>query len=216
MNWENLLPNLEPSLQIVVLIVLLSMLPLIVVTMTPFLRIVIVLSLLRTSLGTQQVPPNMVLIGMALILTGYVMGPTLAEMNETAFIPLSNQSITVPQAVSKSYNPLKRFMLKQTDMKDLAFFYRLTNTPNPANPDEVSFRHLVASFLLSELRTSFQIGFLIFIPFLVIDLIIANILLALGMIMLSPTIVSLPFKLLIFVAVDGWTLIVKGLVQSFG
>ncbi|MBI1857594.1 MAG: flagellar type III secretion system pore protein FliP [Candidatus Melainabacteria bacterium] len=216
MNWENLLPNLEPSLQIVVLIVLLSMLPLIVVTMTPFLRIVIILSLLRTSLGTQQVPPNMVLIGMALILTGYVMGPTLAEMNETAFIPLSNQSITVPQAVSKSYNPLKRFMLKQTDMKDLAFFYRLTNTPNPANPDEVSFRHLVASFLLSELRTSFQIGFLIFIPFLVIDLIVANILLALGMIMLSPTIVSLPFKLLIFVAVDGWTLIVKGLVQSFG
>lgn len=216
MNWENLLPNLEPSLQITVLIVLMSMLPLIVVTMTPFLRIVIILSLLRTSLGTQQVPPNLVLIGMAIILTGYVMGSTLQEINETALIPLSNQQITVPEAAAKAYGPLKRFMLKQTDMKDLAFFYRITKTPNPANPDEVGFRHLVASFLLSELRTSFQIGFLIFIPFLVIDLIVANILLALGMIMLSPTIVSLPFKLLIFVAVDGWTLIVKGLVQSFG
>lgn len=216
MNWENLLPNLEPSLQIVVLIVVLSMLPLVVVTMTPFLRIIIIFSLLRTSLGTQQVPPNLVIIGMALILTGYIMGPALSEINEKALIPLSNQKITVPQAVGVAYGPLKRFMLKQTDMKDLAFFYKLTNEPSPANPDEVGFRQLISSFLLSELRTSFQIGFLIFIPFLVIDLIVANILLALGMIMLSPTIVSLPFKLLIFVAVDGWTLIVKGLVESFG
>lgn len=216
MNWETLLPNLEPSLQIVVLIVVLSMLPLIVVTMTPFLRIIIIFSLLRTSLGTQQVPPNLVIIGMALILTGYVMGPTLSEINEKALIPLSNQKVSVPQAVGEAYGPLKRFMLKQTDMKDLAFFYKLTNDPNPANPDEVGFRQLISAFLLSELRTSFQIGFLIFIPFLVIDLIVANILLALGMIMLSPTIVSLPFKLLIFVAVDGWTLIVQGLIQSFG
>ena len=215
MNWDNLLPNLEPSLQIVVLLVLLSMLPLIVVTMTPFLRIVIILSLLRTSLGTQQVPPNLVLIGMAIILTGYIMGPTLEEVNQKALIPLSNQQITVPQAVGKAYDPLKKFMLKQTDIKDLAFFYKLSKTPNPKTPEQVEFRQLVASFLLSELRTSFQIGFLIFIPFLVIDLIIANVLLALGMIMLSPTIVSLPFKLLIFVAVDGWTLIIKGLVESF-
>lgn len=215
MNWENILPDLEPSLQIVVLLVLLSMLPLIVVTMTPFLRIVIILSLLRTSIGTQQVPPNLVVIGMALILTGYVMGPTLAEINENALIPLSNQKLTVPRAMSAAYKPLKKFMLKQTDMKDLAFFYRISNAPNPTGPAQVGFRQLIAAFLLSELRTSFQIGFLIFIPFLVIDLIIANILLALGMIMLSPTIVSLPFKLLIFVAVDGWTLIVKGLVQSF-
>lgn len=215
MNWNNLLPNLEPSLQIVVLLVLLSMLPLIVVTMTPFLRIVIILSLLRTSIGTQQVPPNLVVIGMAIILTGYVMGPALEQMNNKALIPLSNQQITVPQAVSEAYKPLRNYMLKQTDIKDLAFFYKLSKTPNPKNPDQVGFRQLIAAYLLSELRTSFQIGFLIFIPFLVIDLIIANILLALGMIMLSPTIVSLPFKLLIFVAVDGWTLIIKGLVQSF-
>lgn len=215
MNWDNLLPNLEPSLQIVVLMVLLSMLPLIIMTMTPFLRIIIILSLLRTSIGTQQVPPNLVIIGMAIILTGYVMGPALDEINEKALIPLSNQQISAPQAIAEAYKPLKRFMLKQTDMKDLAFFYRLSKTPNPASPDLVEFRQLVAAFLLSELRTAFQIGFLIFIPFLVIDLIIANILLALGMIMLSPTIVSLPFKLLIFVAVDGWTLIIKGLVQSF-
>ncbi len=215
MNWENILPDLEPSIQIVILLVLLSMLPLIIVTMTPFLRIVIILSLLRTSLGTQQIPPNFVLIGMAIILTVYVMGPALGQMNENALIPLSNQRITVPQAVNEAYKPLKKFMLKQTEMKDLAFFYRISNTPNPTSPAEVGFRQLIAAFLLSELRTSFQIGFLIFIPFLVIDLIIANILLALGMIMLSPTIVSLPFKLLIFVAVDGWTLIVKGLVESF-
>lgn len=215
MNWENLLPNLEPSLQIVFLLVILSMLPLIIVSMTPFLRIVIILSLLRTSLGTQQIPPNLVLIGMAIILTGYVMGPTLEDMNEKALIPLSNQQITVPQAVGEAYKPLRKFMLKQTEMKDLAFFYRLSNSPNPKSPEDVGFRQLVAAFLLSELRTAFQIGFLIFIPFLVIDLIIANILLALGMIMLSPTIVSLPFKLLIFVAIDGWSLIIKGLVQSF-
>lgn len=215
MNWQNILPDLEPSLQIIVLLVLLSMLPLIVVTMTPFLRIVIILSLLRTSLGTQQVPPNLVVIGMAIIITGYIMGPTLGEINEKALIPLSNQQITVPAAMQKAYGPLKTFMLKQTEMKDLAFFYKISKSPKPKNPDEVGFRELIASFLLSELRTSFQIGFLIFIPFLVIDLIIANILLALGMIMLSPTIVSLPFKLLIFVAIDGWTLIVKGLVQSF-
>ena len=215
MNWDNLLPNLEPSLQIVVLLVLLSMLPMIVITMTPFLRIIIILSLLRTSIGTQQIPPNLVLIGMALILTGYVLGPSLNEINQKALIPLSNQQITVPQAVGKAYDPLKKFMLKQTDIKDLAFFYKLSKTPNPKTPEQVEFRQLVASFLLSELRTSFQIGFLIFIPFLVIDLIIANVLLALGMIMLSPTIVSLPFKLLIFVAVDGWTLIIKGLVESF-
>ncbi len=215
MNWENVLPNLEPSLQIVVLMVLLSMLPLIVVTMTPFLRVIIILSLLRTSIGTQQVPPNLVLIGMSIIITSYVMGPTLKEINERALVPLSNQKLTVPKAMGEAYIPLRKFMLKQTEMKDLAFFYRISNTPNPSGPEDVELRQLVAAFLLSELRTSFQIGFLIFIPFLVIDLIIANILLALGMIMLSPTIVSLPFKLLIFVAVDGWTLIIKGLVQSF-
>ncbi|MBI2995808.1 MAG: flagellar type III secretion system pore protein FliP [Candidatus Melainabacteria bacterium] len=215
MNWQNILPNLEPSLQITVLLVILSMLPLIIMTMTPFLRIVIVLSLLRTSIGTQQVPPNLVLIGMAIIITGYIMGPSLNEINERALIPLSNQRISVPQAVTEAYKPLRKFMLKQTEMKDLAFFYRISNTPNPDTPEDVEFRHLIAAFLLSELRTSFQIGFLIFIPFLVVDLIVANILLALGMIMLSPTIVSLPFKLLIFVAIDGWSLIIKGLVQSF-
>lgn len=215
MNWENLLGNIEPALQITILLVLLSMLPLIVMTMTPFLRILIVLSLLRTSMGTQQIPPNMVVIAMAMIISGYVMGPTLNEMNENAFTPLSNQQLSVPLAIGEAYKPLKKFMLKQTDIKDLAFFYQLSKEPNPKSPEEVGFRQLVASFLLSELRTSFQIGFLIFIPFLVIDLIVANILLALGMIMLSPTIVSLPFKLLIFVAVDGWTLIIRGLVQSF-
>ena len=135
MNWQNILPDLEPSLQIIVLLVLLSMLPLIVVTMTPFLRIVIILSLLRTSLGTQQVPPNLVVIGMAIIITGYVMGPALSEINEKALIPLSNQQISVPVAMQKAYQPLKTFMLKQTEMKDLAFFYKISKSPKPKNPD---------------------------------------------------------------------------------
>ena len=152
MNWDNVLPNLEPSLQIVVLLVLLSMLPLMIVTMTPFLRVTIILSLLRTSLGTQQVPPNMVLIGMSLIITGYVMGPALKDINERALIPLSNQRITVPEAALEAYKPLKKFMLKQTEIKDLAFFYRLSNTPNPKSPEEVGFRQLIAAFLLSKLQ----------------------------------------------------------------
>ena len=214
-NFANLLPDLEPSLQIVGLLLILTFVPIFVMTMTPFLRMVLVMSLMRQALGLQNSPPNMVLIGLALVLTGYVLGPELSQINKEALIPLANNEIKLPEAMMKAYQPLKQHMLRNADTKDLKFFYKLSQSPLPKNPSEVSFRELGASYLLGELRKAFQIGFLVFIPFLVIDLIVANILLALGMIMLSPTIVSLPFKIMIFVAIDGWDLIVKGLAQSF-
>lgn len=212
---SNLLPDLEPSIQIVGLLFLLSFLPIMIVTMTPFLRIILILSLMRQALGTQNSPPTMVLVGLALVLTGYILGPELNRINEKALIPLANSQIQLPLALERTYEPLKEHMLRNADSKDIKFFYALAKKDLPKTPDEISARELATSYLLGELRKSFQIAFLIFIPFLVIDLIVANILLALGMIMLSPTIVSLPFKIMIFVAIDGWDLIVKGLTQSF-
>ncbi len=214
-NLARLLPDLEPSLQIVGLMVLLTLLPIFIMTMTPFLRMILVMSLLRQALGLQNSPPNMVLIGLAIVLTGYILGPEIQTINQEALIPLANNEIKLPTALERGYKPLKMHMLRNADTKDIKFFYQLSQSPLPKNPEEVSFRELGAGYLLGELRKAFQIGFLIFIPFLVIDLIVANILLALGMIMLSPTIVSLPFKIMVFVAIDGWDLIVKGLAQSF-
>jgi len=214
-NLTTLLPDLEPSLQIVGLLFLLSFVPIFVVSMTPFLRIVLVLSLIRQALGTQNSPPNMVLIGLSLVLTAYVLGPEIKIMNQQALVPLARSEIQLPEALGRAYAPLKQHMLRNVAIKDLKFFYELSRTEFPKTPADVQPRELAAGYLLGELRKAFQIGFLVFIPFLVIDLIVANILLALGMIMLSPTIVSLPFKIMIFVAIDGWDLIVKGLAQSF-
>lgn len=214
-SLTNLLPDLEPSLQIVGLLFVLSFLPLMVVTMTPFLRIILVLSLMRQALGTQNSPPTMVLVGLSLILTGYVLGPEMKVINEQALIPLANGQIQLPMALNKTYGALSDHMLRNAEVKDIKFFYQLSRQPFPSSAKDVQARELVTAYLLGELRKAFQIGFLVFIPFLVIDLIVANILLALGMIMLSPTIVSLPFKIMIFVAIDGWDLIVKGLAQSF-
>jgi flagellar biosynthetic protein FliP len=214
-SLTNLLPDLEPSLQIVGLLFVLSFLPLMVVTMTPFLRIILVLSLMRQALGTQNSPPTMVLVGLSLILTGYVLGPEMKVINEQALIPLANGQIQLPMALNKTYGALSDHMLRNAEVKDIKFFYQLSRQPFPSSAKDVKARELVTAYLLGELRKAFQIGFLVFIPFLVIDLIVANILLALGMIMLSPTIVSLPFKIMIFVAIDGWDLIVKGLAQSF-
>ena len=213
-SLTNLLPDLEPSLQIVGLLFILSFLPIMVVTMTPFLRIVLVLSLLKQALGTQNSPPTMVIVGLGLFLTGYILGPEIKTINTTALIPLANNEMKLPEALTKAYQPLKQHMLRNADNNDIKFFYELSRTPLPKNSEEISARELVISYLLGELRKAFQIGFLIFIPFLVIDLIVANILLALGMIMLSPTIVSLPFKIMIFIGIDGWQLIVKGLANS--
>lgn len=214
-SLTNLLPDLEPSLQIVGLLFVLSFLPLMVVTMTPFLRIILVLSLMRQALGTQNSPPTMVLVGLSLILTGYVLGPEMKVINEQALIPLANGQIQLPMALNKTYGGLSDHMLRNAEVRDIKFFYQLSRQPFPSSAKDVQARELVTAYLLGELRKAFQIGFLVFIPFLVIDLIVANILLALGMIMLSPTIVSLPFKIMIFVAIDGWDLIVKGLAQSF-
>lgn len=214
-SLTNLLPDLEPSLQIVGLLFLLSFLPVMIVSMTPFLRIILVLSLMRQALGTQNSPPTLVLVGLSLILTGYVLGPELQKINTEALIPLANSEMQFPGALDKTYQILSGHMMRNVETKDLKFFYKLSREPFPKNPSEVKARELGTAYLLGELRKAFQIGFLVFIPFLVIDLIVANILLALGMIMLSPTIVSLPFKIMMFVAIDGWDLIVKGLAQSF-
>ncbi len=214
-SLTNLLPDLEPSLQIVGLLFLLSFLPLMIVTMTPFLRIILVLSLMRQALGTQNSPPTLVLVGLSLILTGYVLGPEMSNINQKALIPLANGQIQLAQALDNTYGELSEHMMRNVEIKDLKFFYQLSRQPFPKSSENIAARELATSYLLGELRKAFQIGFLVFIPFLVIDLIVANILLALGMIMLSPTIVSLPFKIMIFVAIDGWDLIVKGLAESF-
>lgn len=213
---DSLLPaNIDPTLQFLAFLIILTFLPLLVLTTTPFLRIIIILNLTRQALGVQQIPPNLVLTGLALILTFFIMEPTFTEINQKALMPLSKKEVSLGQAMFIAYKPLQKRMLEQVDEKDIKFFYDLNEKPLPAKPESIEFTYLVAAHILGELRIAFSLGFLIFIPFLVIDLIVANILLALGMMMLNPTIISLPFKLMIFVAVDGWALSIKGLVESF-
>ncbi|MFN5540053.1 MAG: flagellar type III secretion system pore protein FliP [Candidatus Melainabacteria bacterium] len=213
---NSLLPtNMEPTLQFLAFLIILSFIPLIFLTTTPFLRIAVVMSLVRQAIGVQQIPPNLVITGMALILTLFVMEPTLNEVNQRAIAPLARKEIDLGQALVISYEPMKKYMLRQVDEKDIKFFYDLTDKPLPSRIEDVTFAPLVSAHLLGELRIAFSLGFLIFIPFLVIDLIVTNVLLALGAQMMTPTIISLPFKILIFVAIDGWALIIKGLVESF-
>ena len=192
----------------------LSLIPFVVVSMTSFLRYMIVLSILKTALGTQQVPPAVVLVGMALVMTMYTMSPVFGEMY-TKVNPIMQRNGSVVQVMAAASDPLKEFMMRQTRQSDVAFFLQMSRSKPPDSPKALSLWEVAPAFMVSELRTAFEIGFVIFIPFIVIDLVVANILLALGMMMLSPTIISLPFKILIFVAVDGWSLIVNGLIQSF-
>lgn len=208
------LTNMDPALQLIVLMASLSLLPFIVVSMTSFLRYIIVLSILKTALGTQQVPPAVVLVGMALVLTMYTMAPVFGEMNQ-AVTPLLKKNASVPILMEAGAQPLKHFMMRQTRQSDVAFFVKLARKKAPNRPSDLTLWEVAPAYMISELQTAFEIGFVLFIPFIVLDLVVANILLALGMFMLSPTIISLPFKILIFVAVDGWGLIVNGLVQSF-
>jgi flagellar biosynthesis protein FliP len=213
---DSMLPkNLEPSLQFLAFLMILAFIPMIVLTMTPFLRLVTVFSLVRQAIGVQQIPPTLVITGLSIILTGFIMGPVFEELNVKALEPLSRKQISLGQAIVAGYEPFRKRMLEQVDEKDIKFMYDLTQRPIPTSKAQIGFSELVSAHILGELRIAFSLGFLIYIPFLVIDLIVANILLALGMMMLSPTIISLPFKLMIFVAVDGWALIVKGLVESF-
>jgi len=213
---DSLLPaNLEPTLQFLAFLIVLTFLPMLVLTTTPFLRIVTVLSLIKQAIGTQNIPPTLVINGLGLILTFFIMAPKFEEMNQVALAPLSKKEISLGQALVKGYEPLRKHMLEQTDRKDIKFFYDLLDQTPPDSAEQIGFSQLVAAHLLGELRIAFSLGFLIYLPFLVIDLIVANILLALGMMTLSPPIISLPFKLMIFVAVDGWALAIKGLVESF-
>ncbi|MEI7474021.1 MAG: flagellar type III secretion system pore protein FliP [bacterium] len=211
---DQTLKTLDPAIQLLITMAIFSLLPFVFVCMTSFLRFTIVFSILKTALGTQQVPPGMVIIGLSLILTFYTMGPTFQQMYDAGNKPYV-QTGSLPLAIKEGSEPLKRFMLRQTSEKDVAFFIKLMRKTPPKDITEISIFEVAPAYIISELKTSFEIGFLIFIPFVVIDLVVANILLALGMMMLSPTIISLPFKLLIFVAIDGWGLIVTNLVQSF-
>ncbi len=203
------------SLQTLLFMTSLSFLPAVLLMMTSFTRITIVLSLLRQALGTQTAPPNQVIIGLSLFLTLFVMSPVLDKIYVDAYKPLSEDRISMAQALEKGAVPLKTFMLKQTRQADLALFVKLANVPSLQGPEDVPLKVLIPAFLTSELKTAFQIGFAIFIPFLIIDMVVASVLMAMGMMMMSPSVISLPFKLMLFVLVDGWQLLLGSLAQSF-
>jgi len=203
------------ALSLLLLITVLSLAPAILVLMTSFTRIVIVLGFVRTSLGTQQMPPNQVLIGLALFMTLFIMSPTLSQVNEQALQPYLKGEISQTDALQKASVPMKEFMYKHTREKDLLLFMNYTKTKKPETYQDIPITVLVPSYALSELKTAFQMGFMIFIPFLVIDMVVGSTLMAMGMMMLPPVMISLPFKILLFVLVDGWYLVVKSLLSSF-
>jgi flagellar biosynthetic protein FliP len=207
--------SLSLSLQILVLMSLLSVLPSLVLMMTSFTRIIIVLSILRQALGLQQTPPNQVLVGLSLFLSLFVMRPAIDQINAQAFDPYGKGQISIEEAVGRSGKVLHGFMTKQTRETDLKLFANLAEAPAFRSPADIPFSILLPAFVTSELKTAFQIGFMIFLPFLIIDLVVASTLMALGMMMLSPTIISMPFKLLLFVLVDGWALTMVSLAGSF-
>lgn len=207
--------NYSLSLQTLLVLTALTFLPAVLLMMTGFTRIIIVLSLLRQALGTQSSPPNQVLIGLALFLTFFVMGPVFDKVYDQAYQPYAANKITMDQALDKGSVPLKAFMMKQTREADLALFVKLSNSPQLNGPEEVPMRVLVPAFVTSELKTAFQIGFSVFIPFLIIDMVVASVLMSMGMMMVSPALVALPFKLMLFVLVDGWHLLIGSLAESF-
>jgi flagellar biosynthetic protein FliP len=206
----------ERVIQLIALITVLSLAPSILVMMTSFTRIVVVLSLLRTALGTATAPPNAVIISLALFLTAFVMGPAIQRAYEAGVRPLVNNEISVEQAFERSAEPLRAFMQKNVRDKDLQLFMDLSREERPAKVEDTSLRVLVPAFMISELKRAFEIGFLLFLPFLIIDLVIASVLMSMGMMMLPPVVVSLPFKLIFFVLVDGWSLVAGSLIQSYG
>lgn len=206
----------EQVVQIIALVTILSLAPSILVMVTSFVRIVVVLSLLRTALGVQQSPPNSVIISLSLFLTAFVMAPVFETAYETGIAPLLNEEIEIGEAFSHSSKPFHAFMLTQVREKDLELFMDLSKTPTVESPEDIPLHVMVPAFMISELRRAFEIGFLIFVPFIVIDLVVASVLMSMGMMMLPPIIISLPFKLIFFVLVDGWYLIAGSLVKSFG
>ncbi|MGC4375648.1 flagellar type III secretion system pore protein FliP [Fictibacillus sp. Mic-4] len=207
--------NLETTIQLLLLLTVLSLAPSILILMTSFTRIVIVLSFVRTSIGTQSAPPNQVIIGLALFLTFFIMAPTFHQVNKEAITPLIKGKISQEEAFEKGSLPMKEFMAKHTRQKDLELFLHYSKAKQPKNISDIGLATLVPAFTISELKSAFQMGFMIFLPFLVIDMVVSSVLMAMGMMMLPPVMISLPFKLLLFVLVDGWYLIVKSLLLSY-
>ncbi len=207
--------DVSTTLQLFFLLTILSLAPGILIMMTSFIRIIIVLSFVRTGLGTQSMPPNQVLVGLALFLTFFIMSPIVVEMNETALQPYLDGDMAQQEALDTAIVPLKEFMAKNTREKDLALFFKYAELEKPESIEEIPLTSLVPAFAISEMKTAFQIGFVIFIPFLIIDMVVASTLMAMGMMMLPPVMISLPFKILLFVLVDGWYLIIESLLVSF-
>ncbi len=207
--------NYSLSVQTLLILTLLTFLPAALMMMTSFTRIVIVLSLLRQALGTPTVPPGQVVIGLSLFLTFFVMAPVFDRAYNDAYLPYTQDELKFDQALAKGGEPFRKFMLKQTREQDIALFVSLSGETKPESPEVVPFKVLVPAYVISELKTAFQIGFIVFIPFIIIDMVVASVLMSLGMVMLSPQVVSLPFKLLLFVLVDGWSLLIGSLVSSF-
>lgn len=204
-----------PSIQLLVLFTILALLPAIVIMMTSFTRIIIVLSFIRNAVGIQQTPPNQVLIGLALILTFFIMAPVATEINDQALQPYLNEEIGQDVAIDRAIKPLRSFMLKQTEGKDLRLFMDIAEVTEVESMEDIPTKALVPAFVIGELRKAFKMGFVLFIPFLVIDMIVASTLMSMGMMMLPPIMISLPFKILLFVLVDGWHLVIRSLVISF-
>jgi len=201
--------------QILILMTLLTFLPAIIISLSSFTRIIIVFHFLRQGLGTQEAPSNQILIGLALFMSFFIMNPTLTAIYDQAYVPFSKGEIDQTQAITRGADSLKKFMLKTTREKDLKLFVDLSGSPPPKGPDDLPMRAVMPAFMISEIKTAFQIGFVLFLPFLVIDMVVSSVLLSMGMMQLPPMMVSLPFKVLLFIMVDGWGLIVSSLVKSY-
>lgn len=207
--------ELVTGLKILGLLTVLALAPAILMSLTSFTRIIIILSFLRTAIGTQNVPPNQVLVGLSLFLTFFIMAPVGEKINEQAIVPYKAEEINDEEAFERAKGPIREFMLVHTREKDLMLFYEVANLPLPRTENDVMFRALIPAFVISELKTAFEMGFMLFVPFIVLDIAIASMLMSMGMIMLPPALISLPLKLMLFVAVDGWNLIISSIVKSF-
>ncbi|MSM40266.1 MAG: flagellar type III secretion system pore protein FliP [Geobacter sp.] len=208
--------DISVTLQILFLMTIISLAPGLLIMTTSFTRIVVVLSFLRNALGTQQSPSNQIVVSLALFLTFFIMSPVWQQVNNDALVPYKAQTITQEEAFKRAVAPMRKFMLSQAREKDLALFINISKMPRPKNADDIPTLTLIPAFIISELRTAFQIGFLVYIPFLVVDMVVASVLMSMGMMMLPPVMISLPFKILLFVLVDGWGLVIGSLIESFG
>ncbi len=207
--------DLVMPLQIAAILTILTLAPAILVMLTSFTRVVVVLSFLRQALGTQQMPPNQVIVGLSLFLTFFIMSPVWMDIKEASLDPLKREEVSQEQALGLAMKPVRGFMFRQTNEKDLALFVRIAKLDRPKTADDIPTHVLIPAFIIGELKTAFQIGFLIYIPFIILDMVVASVLLSMGMMMLPPMMISLPFKLILFVLVDGWNLVVGSLVKSF-